>query len=80
MVKEVLAAKNSKVQAPSESSQLTKQESEVNLQKPSSVDNKADLVSPTALQKPTEPVSKALDEPTGNTNNTPVREVTDKKL
>lgn len=81
LVEEVLAAKNTKVKAPSESSQLTKQESEVSLQKPSSVDSKADLASPIALEKPTEPVSKALDEPIDTTNTTtPVKEVTDKKL
>lgn len=81
LVEEVLAAKNSKMKAPSESSQLTKQESEVSLQKPSSVDSKADLASPIALEKPTEPVSKALDEPIDTTNTTtPVKEVTDKKL
>lgn len=85
LVKEVLAAKNSKMKAPPESSQLTKQESEVSLQKPSSiassVDSKADLASPIALEKPTEPVGKALDEPIDATNTTtPVKEVTDKKL
>lgn len=81
LVEEVLAAKNSKMKAPPESSQLTKQESEVSLQKPSSVDSKADLASPIALEKPTEPVSKALDEPIDTTNTTtPVKEVTDKKL
>ena len=81
LVEEVLAAKNTKVKAPSESSQLTKQESEVSLQKPSSVDSKADLASPIALEKPTEPVSKALDEPIDKTNTTtPVKEVIDKKL
>lgn len=86
LVEEVLAAKNSKMKAPPESSQLTKQESEVSLQKPSSVassvDSKADSALPTALEKPTEPVSKALDEPIDTTtnNNTPVKEVTDKKL
>lgn len=81
LVEEVLAAKNSKMKAPPESSQLTKQESEVSLQKPSSVDSKADLASPIALEKPTEPVGKALDEPIDTTNTTtPVKEVTDKKL